>query len=173
MTILPTMFVVLLGCVFPVQGWKVLVADGLAPTAMRVLSAGGVQTVEQHLPSKELAAGALADFDAVIIRSATTLSADAISAGAAGRLRIIGRAGVGVDNIDLPAAQAANVWVLNTPGASTISLVELTMAHLMAAARGLQLADYGLKSGLWLKGQLRLAAPLAISSAPLVPQQHR
>jgi hypothetical protein len=74
MTILPTMFVVLLGCVFPVQGWKVLVADGLAPTAMRVLSAGGVQTVEQHLPSKELAAGALADFDAVIIRSATTLS---------------------------------------------------------------------------------------------------
>jgi len=134
----------------------VLVTDGLAPAALSKLSEGGCSVVEQHFTPDELLAGALADYDAVIIRSATTLEADAIALGCAGRLRVIGRAGVGVDNIAVQAASTADCWVLNTPGASTASVVELTLAHLLAAARGLQLADYGLKSGLWLKGKIRM-----------------
>jgi len=69
---------------------------------------------------------------------------------------VIGRAGVGVDNIELRAAEEGGVWVLNTPGASTASVVELTVAHLLAAARGLQAAEVGMKSGRWLKGQIRM-----------------
>lgn len=106
-------------------------------------------------PADELTAGGLSKHDAVIIRSATTLTAEAIAAGE-DRLTVIGRAGVGVDNIDINAARNAGCWVLNTPGASTTSVVELTLAHMLAAARGLQAADAGLKSGRWLKGQLRL-----------------
>lgn len=153
--------------VLAVQAWRVLVTDGLSRTALAALTNGGSHTVERHFAAEELAAGALADYDAVIIRSATYLSADAIRAGAAGRLRVIGRAGVGVDNIDLTAAKAASCWVLNTPGASTTSIVELTFAHLLAAARGLQISDYGLKSGNWLKGQLRLV-PFTQSRCPTI-----
>lgn len=137
---------------------SVLVTDGLAPAAITLLTDGGVDVVQQHLSVDELADGGLAAHDAVIIRSATTLSADAIMAGSKGRLSIIGRAGVGVDNVDIEAARNAGCWVLNTPGASTTSVVELTIAHMLAAARGLQEADVGLKSGRWLKGQVRLGS---------------
>ena len=112
--------------------------------------------MEQHLEPDALAAGGLAEFEAVIIRSATTLSAESIEAGAAGKLRVIGRAGVGVDNINLASARAHGCTVLNTPGASTSSVVELTLAHMLAAARGLQASDQGLKGGSWLKGQIKL-----------------
>ena len=92
------------------------VTDGLAPAALAALKAGGATVVSEPIsdPSD------LAAHDAVIIRSATTLGAGApLAAGAAGKLRVVGRAGVGVDNIDLAAAAAAGLWVLNTPGAST------------------------------------------------------
>lgn len=112
--------------------------------------------MQQHLSVDELAAGALGEHDAVIIRSATTLTAEAIAAGARDKLKVIGRAGVGVDNIAVEAARASGCWVVNTPGASTTSVVELTLAHMLAAARGLQEADLGLKSGRWLKGKLQL-----------------
>jgi len=134
---------------------SILVTDGLAPAALSLMRERGARVVEQHYASADLVA-ALADHDAVIIRSATTLNAEALSAGARGKLRVVGRAGVGVDNIDVAAAQQADLWVLNTPGASSASVVELTLAHMLAAARGLQAADVGLKSGRWLKGQLRL-----------------
>ena len=142
-------------CVLGMALPRVLITDGLAPAAISALSAGSSVT-DRHYSSAELADGVLAEYDAVIIRSATVLSADAIRAGAAGRLRVIGRAGVGVDNIELGAAAEGGCWVLNTPGASTASVVELTIAHLLAAARGLQTADYGMKSGKWLKGAIRM-----------------
>jgi len=137
---------------------SILVADGLAPSAMALLDQSGAAVVDRHLSVTELANGGLHDFDAIIVRSATTLDAVAIERGAAGRLCVIGRAGVGVDNIDTDAAHQNSCWVLNTPGASTASVVELTLAHMLAAARGLQDADQGLKTGRWLKGQIRLGA---------------
>ena len=134
---------------------SILVADGLAPSALMLLRSAGANVVERHYAQTELGA-ALGEYDAVIIRSATTLTSEIIEAGAGGRLRVIGRAGVGVDNVDIEAARAAGCWVLNTPGASTASVVELTLAHMLAAARGLQEADIGLKSGRWLKGSVQL-----------------
>ena len=136
---------------------SVLVTDGLSPGAISLLS-DSVRVVETHYSAEDLDAGSLAEHDAVIIRSATYLSAKAIAAGAAGKLRVIGRAGVGVDNIDVQAASNSGCFVLNTPGANTKSVSELTLAHMLAAARGMQQADAGLKSGRWLKGQLRLGA---------------
>ena len=134
-----------------------LVTDGLAKPAIQLLTDGGIEVVETHLSPEELTAGGLGAHDAVIIRSATTLDAGAIETGTmGGKLRVIGRAGVGVDNIDVVAARRAGCWVLNTPGASTASMVELTLAHMLAAARGLQEADIGLKSGRWLKGSVQL-----------------
>ena len=137
---------------------SILVSDGLSPKAMSLLRSGGATVVEQHFPLTDELAEALKDYDAVIIRSATTLTADAIRTGCSGRLRVIGRAGVGVDNIDIDAALEAGCWVLNSPNAPTTSVVELTLAHMLAAARGLQDADVGLKSGRWLKGQIRMGA---------------
>ncbi len=136
---------------------SILVADGLAPSALALLKNGGATVVDKHYSQAELGA-VLGEHDAVIIRSATTLTPEIISAGAAGKLRVIGRAGVGVDNVDVAAARHAGCWVLNSPGAPTTSLVELTLAHMLAAARGLQSADVGLKSHKWLKGQIRLGA---------------
>jgi len=136
---------------------SILVADGLAPSALTLLRSAGANVVERHYAQAELGA-ALGEYDAVIIRSATTLTSEMIDAGVGGRLRVIGRAGVGVDNVDVDAARAAGCWVLNTPGAPTTSLVELTLAHMLAAARGLQDADVGLKSHTWLKGQIRMGA---------------
>ena len=72
---------------------------------------------------------------------------------------VIGLAGVGVDNVDVEAARAAGCWVLNTPGAPTTSLVELTLAHMLAAARGLQDADVGLKSHTCVRAPSVVALP--------------
>ena len=124
---------------------SILVADGLAPSALTLLRSAGANVVERHFAQEEIGA-ALGEYDAVIIRSATMLTSEIIDAGVGGRLRVIGRAGVGVDNVDVAAAQAAGCWVLNTPGAPTTSLIELTLAHMLSAARGLQDADVGLKS---------------------------
>ena len=133
---------------------SVLVCDGLANPALRALADAGLVVACRCPSAAELSAGCLAEYDAVVVRSATTLGGDAIRAGAAGRLRVIGRAGVGVDNIDLQAAREAELWVLNSAGASTASVVELTLAHLLAAARQLPAADRGLRGGQWLKGSL-------------------
>jgi D-3-phosphoglycerate dehydrogenase len=137
------------------------VCDGLASAAFHMLGRDGARVTDNHYSSAELAAGALAEYDAVIVRSATKLDAAAIREGAAGRLKVIARAGVGVDNVDLEVARSCGCYVLNTPTASTASVVEMTLAHMLAAARGLQAADAGLKGGQWLKGQLRPAHELA------------
>ncbi|KAL3909985.1 MAG: hypothetical protein SGPRY_009224 [Prymnesium sp.] len=134
---------------------RVLLTDGLAPAGVQRL-AKSATVIDRHYTPQELDDGALAEYDAVVIRSATRLTEEAIRAGVSGRLRVIGRAGVGVDNIELEAAAEGGCWVLNTPSASTASVVEMTIAHLLASARGLQQSDVGLKSGVWLKGQLRL-----------------
>lgn len=133
---------------------SVLVTDGLSPSAISLLSEHA-DVIEHHYSSDELNSGALTEYDGVIIRSATSLSAQALRMGAHGRLRAVGRAGVGVDNIDLEGARESKLWVLNTPGASTSSVVELALAHMLGAARGLQASDAGLRNGIWLKGNVR------------------
>ena len=111
---------------------KIAITDGLSKSAIKLLLDAGHEV--QLEPQK------LNGFDAVVIRSATKLTKDIIEA--APSLRLIGRAGVGVDNIDLDAASSAGILVCNTPSASTQSVVELTIGHLLASKRNSEELNY-------------------------------
>ena len=132
---------------------NIAVTDGMDPVAVNNLINAGHNVVEQHYTQEELASGALADFDAVVIRSATKLSSEVIENSS--NLKFIGRAGVGVDNIDLDAATKSGIVVCNTPQASTNSVVELTIGHLLASCRHIPRGDRGLRDGLWEKKLLK------------------
>ena len=132
---------------------NIAVTDGMDPVAVNNLINAGHNVVEQHYTQEELASGALADFDAVVIRSATKLSSEVIEKSS--NLKFIGRAGVGVDNIDLHAATKSGIVVCNTPQASTNSVVELTIGHLLASCRHIPRGDRGLRDGLWEKKLLK------------------
>ena len=93
----------------------------------------------------------IADVDAVMIRSATQLDAEAI--GAAQRLKVIARAGVGLDNVDIKAATAAGVMVVNAPTSNVISAAELTVGHILGLARNISAADASMREGLWKRSQ--------------------
>ncbi|TMJ13933.1 MAG: phosphoglycerate dehydrogenase, partial [Bacillati bacterium ANGP1] len=107
---------------------RVLVADGLAEEGLARLRGTGEVVVRAGLTESELA-DQLPGMDAVIVRSRTRVSAAALAR--ADGLRAIGRAGVGVDNIDVEAATRRGILVLNTPGSSTIAAAEHTMAMLL------------------------------------------
>jgi len=94
----------------------------------------------------------IAAYDAVIVRSRTKITADVLAA--AQRLKVVGRAGVGVDNIDLEAAKARGITVVNAPQASTQAVAELAIGLMFALARRIPEADAGMKRGEWLKKQL-------------------
>jgi len=135
---------------------RIAVTDGMDDAALGMLEAAGHEVVLRHYELGELRNGALANFDAVVVRSATKMTSDAIDASCKeGRLGFIGRAGVGVDNIDIEAATRNGVVVCNTPGASTNGVVELTIGHLIASTRFVARADRTLRTGDWAKKQLR------------------
>lgn len=139
-----------------IKKMKIIVTDGLAAGAIKALQSAGHEVVKKKLSKEELAAGALADWDAIIIRSATKCTANVIQAAVAkpgSKLRLIARAGVGVDNVDLKAASAAGIMVVNSPLSATNSVVELALAHLLSQARKIPRADRGLREGKWLKNE--------------------
>ena len=129
---------------------KIVVADDLPDSAVELLRAepGWVVDAASGRPPAELAA-ALADADALLVRSATKVTADLLSA--APRLRIVGRAGTGVDNIDVTAASGRGVLVVNAPGANSISVAEHACALMLALARSVPAADRAMKDGRWEK----------------------
>ncbi len=129
----------------PVIVARIAVTDGMAEDAVSKLIEAGHEV--------DLSPDELAGFDAVVIRSATKMTAEAIAA--APSLQLIGRAGVGVDNIDLDAATNAGILVCNTPSSSTQSVVELTIGHLLASTRKIPTADRDLRSGKWTKKTLK------------------
>ncbi len=136
---------------------RIAVTDGMDETAVNHLQEKGHEIVLKHYSTDELESGVLSEFDAVVIRSATKLTEKVIknSSGKNGKLRLIGRAGVGIDNIDLAFATKNKVAVCNTPGASTHAVVELTIGHLLACARHITTGDRTLREGKWEKKQLR------------------
>tara|TARA_B100000029_G_scaffold204507_1_gene202465 strand:- start:731 stop:1714 length:984 start_codon:yes stop_codon:yes gene_type:complete len=136
---------------------RIAVTDGMSNEAVEILENAGHQVVLRHHQPSEISLGSLSEFDAVVVRSATKLPADQIAASVTdeGGIRFIGRAGVGVDNIDVDAASEHGIVVCNTPSASTRSVVELTMGHLLASARHIATADRTLRQGLWSKNELR------------------
>ena len=119
---------------------RVAVTDGMDKKAVARLKKAGHEVVLEHISVDDLLAGALESFDAIIVRSATKLTGEVLKA-SGDRLKVIGRAGVGVDNIDLKTAGQRGIKVVNAPRASTQSVVELTLAHLLASIRHLPRAD--------------------------------
>jgi len=130
---------------------KVLINDPVAQIARKLLKAAGHQVDENHRTLDELSNGALAEFDAVLIRSATEITGPAIESGSQGELKVIGRAGVGIDNIDMTAATHFGIIVVNSPAASTQAVAELTMGHLLSCARMIPRAAGTIKAGEWQK----------------------
>src|SRR5215207_3766527 len=128
----------------------VLVAEELAPSAIRVLSA---DFEVRHVDGADRTAllPALADVDAVLVRSATRIDAEALAA--ADRLSVVARAGVGLDNVDVPAATARGVLVVNAPTSNVVSAAEHAVALLLAVARNLPAANASLQAGEWKRSR--------------------
>ena len=129
---------------------KVLTNDGLEAAAIESLKAAGAEVVNEHIEADKLGE-ALKEFDGVVIRSATKLTKEVIEKEAGGKLKLIVRAGVGVDNIDLQAARDNGVEVKNTPKASSNSVAELAIAHMFAVARFVNISNVTMRNGEWNK----------------------
>ncbi|MFQ5512763.1 MAG: hydroxyacid dehydrogenase, partial [Candidatus Krumholzibacteriia bacterium] len=131
-----------------------LLTDNIAEEALEVFS--GYPDIEADrvgTPAADELARMLPDYDAIIVRSPTRLTADLIAAGT--RLKFIGRAGVGVDNIDVEEATSRDITVMNSPGGNTVSTAEHTIAMLLALARRIPAADRSLREGRWERGAFK------------------
>jgi D-3-phosphoglycerate dehydrogenase len=131
---------------------RILVTDGLNAKGLAVLSEGGLEPVEKKGLKEDELCAVIGDYEGLIVRSATKVTPKVIAA--AGKLRIIGRAGAGVDNINLEAATQAGVVVENTPFGNIVSAAEHAVALLFAVARNINRADAGMRKGEWPKKQL-------------------
>ena len=129
---------------------RVLVSDSMAPEVAEILgNAPGVKVdVKTGMKPDELKA-VIKDYDALIVRSTTKVTAEIIEA--ATRLVAIGRAGAGVDNIDIPAAGKRGIVVMNTPGGNTVTTAEHAVAMMLSLARKIPQATASMKAGLWEK----------------------
>ncbi|MBT4067048.1 MAG: hydroxyacid dehydrogenase [Euryarchaeota archaeon] len=132
---------------------RIAVTDGMAPEAVAVLEKAGHEVTLGFIEKADLLSGALKEFDAIIVRSATKLASEIIDASSG--LKVIGRAGVGVDNIDLESAGKSGVMVVNAPNASTQSVVELTIGHLLSSLRHIPRSDRGMRDGKWEKSEMK------------------
>ncbi|MBV6395661.1 MAG: Hydroxypyruvate reductase [Anaerolineales bacterium] len=132
------------------SNYNILIADGLDASAQAVLHSCNV-TDRSGISAEELTAS-ITNFDALIVRGRTKVTAALLDA--ASNLKVVGRAGVGVDNIDLAAAKARGVTVVNAPISTTLAVAELTFGLLLALARELPRADSAMKQGQWIKKEL-------------------
>jgi len=132
---------------------KIVIAEKVAANAVQLLKEEPDWTVVTADQLNGNLAGALPDADALIVRSAVQVNADVLRN--AGKLRVIGRAGVGVDNIDLDAATKAGIAVMNTPGANAVAVAEHTLALMLAMARFIPRADATTRAGKWEKKSLQ------------------
>jgi D-3-phosphoglycerate dehydrogenase len=132
--------------------FKILICDRIADEGIKLMEEKGYEVTRGwNLPKTELPKIA-GEYDAIIVRSATKVKADLIMM--AKKLKVIGRAGEGVDNIDLEKAREMNIAVVNTPHVSATSVAELTIAHLLALARGIVEGTLTLREGKWAKEEL-------------------
>jgi D-3-phosphoglycerate dehydrogenase len=128
--------------------YKILISDKLSQDGIDVFTkdADFQVDVKLGLRADELKA-IIADYDALIVRSDTQVTVDIINS--ASKLKVVGRAGVGLDNIDIPAATRAGIIVMNTPDGNTISAAEHTLAMILSLARNIPQANASMKSGKW------------------------
>jgi len=132
---------------------KIIIAEKIAANAVELLREEPGWTVLTHDQLPNGLASALPEADALIVRSAVDVNAQVLRG--ANKLRVIGRAGVGVDNIDLEAATKAGIAVMNTPGANAVAVAEHTLALMLSLARHLCRADSTTRAGKWEKKSLQ------------------
>jgi D-3-phosphoglycerate dehydrogenase / 2-oxoglutarate reductase len=132
---------------------KIIIAEKVAANAVQLLKDEADWTVLTHDQLPDGLEKALADADALIVRSAVDVNETILRS--APKLRVIGRAGVGVDNIDLEAATKAGIAVMNTPGANAVAVAEHTLALMLSLARHLSRADSTTRAGKWEKKSLQ------------------
>jgi len=129
---------------------KILVSDNIAPEGKAILDrAKGIEADVRAKVSPEDLKAIIGDYHGLIVRSATKVTAEIIAA--AVNLRVVGRAGTGVDNIDLPAASKRGIVVMNTPGGNTLSAAEHALSMILALARHIPQATASIKAGKWEK----------------------
>lgn len=126
---------------------KVLISDSVDASAVKILESHGVQVTLKTDYTKPELLQAIQGYDGLIVRSATKVTSDVIKAGQS--LKVIGRAGTGVDNIDCDAATRQGILVINAPGGNTLSAAELTCAMIVTLSREIPAATMSLKGGKW------------------------
>ena len=131
---------------------RILVTDGMEKAAVAQLQANGHEVVEKFYEPDALGA-ALQEFDCVVVRSKTKVRANHIDEAIKGKLKLVIRGGVGVDNIDVAYAESKGVAVRNTPAASSESVAELALGHMFALARFIAAANVTIRGGEWNKKQ--------------------
>ena len=133
---------------------KILITDKMADEALTILKKAGHEITYEEMDHDTLL-NVIAEYDALMIRGRTKAVAEIIQKGGQGHLKVIGRAGIGVDNIDVKAATEANIKVVNAPTGATSSVAELAIAHMLMLSRHLAQADTTMKKGEWAKKQLK------------------
>ena len=130
---------------------RVLISDQLSPAAVDIFRQRGVEADVKTGLSKDELLKIIGDYDGLAIRSATKADKDVLAA--ARKLKVIGRAGIGVDNVDIPAATARGIVVMNTPFGNSITTAEHAIAMMFALARQLPAADQSTQAGKWEKNR--------------------
>jgi D-3-phosphoglycerate dehydrogenase / 2-oxoglutarate reductase len=132
---------------------NVLISDALSPAAVQIFKDRGIEVDFQPKlgADKERLAQVIGDFDGLAVRSATKVTSKVLEK--AKRLKVIGRAGIGVDNVDIPAATARGVIVMNTPFGNSITTAEHAVTLMLALARQIPQADASTQAGKWEKNR--------------------
>ena len=133
---------------------KVLITDKMAEESIELLKDAGHDVTFDEMDADKLLLE-IPKYDALMVRGRTKAIADIVNAGAKGNLKVIGRAGIGVDNVDLEAAAKNDIKVVNAPTGATASVAELAIAHMLSLSRHLTKADATMKKGEWAKKQLK------------------
>ncbi|MFW9950584.1 MAG: hydroxyacid dehydrogenase, partial [Candidatus Thorarchaeota archaeon] len=134
-----------------IKKMKILISDTLEDEGIDEFISNGFEVVKKFTITKEDLIEEIKDYDGIVVRSRTKLTADILEN--AKNLKVIGRAGVGLDNIDLKKAKEMNIEVFNTPEAPSVSVAELTLGLMLAGARKISHADRTMHQGQWNKNQ--------------------
>jgi D-3-phosphoglycerate dehydrogenase len=127
---------------------KIIISDGMSKEGIDILQNAGLEITNKKFTPDELLS-AIPDYDAILVRSATKVTKEVIDAGK--KLKVIARGGVGLDNIDVNYAKEKGILVLNTPGASSISVAEMALSHLFAISRFTYKSTSEMQAGKWPK----------------------
>ena len=128
---------------------RVLISDNLAPVGVEILKKAGLEVdIKTGMTPDEIKA-IIGDYDGLVIRSATRVTGDLLES--AGRLRVVGRAGIGLDNVDIPAASEKGVVVMNAPDGNATTAAEHAISMMMALSRNIPQATASMKAGKWEK----------------------